>query len=120
MYQGQALRTQQVAAVPTLNERLAQSVERAGRDRDRGHAEGYRAAAELAQRMGLADYCAERDANDALLEQACNARDDERPGCSREWLTGYRCGLSDVREDLSNYEDDTEAEARLVAAGVSL
>ena len=120
MYQGSALKKQSVPMVPTFNERLAQAVERSKRDRDRGYAEGYRDAAELARNMGLADYCKEEDANSDLLERACNAFDDERPGCSREWLNGYDYGLKDVREDLSNYEYDAEAEARLVAAGVTL
>ena len=115
--EGRALRQQ---TVPTLTERLAQSVERSGADRHRGHAEGYAAAAGLARHRGLAEYLGDADANDDLREEAANRVDDEARGCPRSWHTGYLAGLADFRSDLAGYEYDEAAEARLVAAGVDL
>lgn len=94
-----------------------------------GIAAGYADAADLCQRMGVADYLEDKEPYGGdLYERAVVAAEESwqlqdgtrHEALGSEWLAGYRAGVRSFRADLIAYEDDEAAEKRVRAAGVSL
>lgn len=116
MYQGQALESQNVVAKPAPSPAY-----------QRGFRIAYEDVAKQA-RGSLSEYLADARPHDALYERAVIAAEESwtlhdgtrHEPLGREWLGGYWAGLQAFRSDLINYEDDEDAEKRLVSAGVEM